>query len=178
MRVGKLFWAAAILLRALLLWSGLTKLVDAHIPGHEEWNDVLSASKNQYNGQCCGLGDAHLMEFDDWRRTIDGNYGVYLLGQWRRIEPWKITINQVNATGKAIVWYDADPGDDDDATVRVIIYCFKPPRYVLDSFIQGTCCIRAVDLRGGTSHSAGTDSFRTCSELLQPSAISTLAKPI
>jgi hypothetical protein len=90
----------------------LTKLADAHIPGHEEWNDVLAASKNQYNGQCCDLGDAQLVEFDDWRRTIDGNYEVYLLGRWRPIEPWKITINQVNPTGKAIIWYDADPEEE------------------------------------------------------------------
>ena len=46
MGVDKLFWAACILLGALLLRFGLTKLADAHIPGHEEWNDVLSASKN------------------------------------------------------------------------------------------------------------------------------------
>jgi hypothetical protein len=66
------------------------------------------------------------VEFDDWRRTIDGSYEVYLLGQWRRIEPWKITINQVNPTGKAIVWFDAELEVDDEAVVRVIIYCFKP----------------------------------------------------
>src|SRR5262245_37186684 len=115
MRTHKLFWAACIVLGALFL--GLTKLADAHVPGHQEWNDVLSASKNQYNGQCCGLGDAHLVEFDDWRRAVDGNYEVFILGQWRRIESWKITINQVNPTGKAIVWYDADPDEDDDTAV-------------------------------------------------------------
>ena len=125
-QADKAVWAVRILLGALLLWFGLLKLADAHVPGHEEWNDVLSASKNQYNGQCCGLGDAHLVEFDDWRRTIDGSYEVYLLGQWRRIEPWKLTINQVNPTGKAIVWFDAELEDDDEAVVRVIIYCFKP----------------------------------------------------
>ena len=107
MQADKAVWAVCTLLGALLLWFGLTKLADAHVPGHEEWNDVLSASKNQYNGQCCGLGDAHLVEFDDW-------------------EPWKITINQVNPTGKAIVWFDAELEDDDEAVVRVIIYCFKP----------------------------------------------------
>jgi hypothetical protein len=61
MGVDKLYWAACILLGALLLIE-LTKFADAHVPGHEEWNDVLSASKNQYNGQCCGLGDAQLVE--------------------------------------------------------------------------------------------------------------------
>ena len=75
-QADKAVWAVRILLGALLLWFGLMKLADAHIPGHEEWNDVFAASKNQYNGQCCGLGDAHLVEFDDWRRTIDGNYEV------------------------------------------------------------------------------------------------------
>jgi hypothetical protein len=128
-RADKVYWAACLLVRGLIILCGSAQLADAHIPGHEEWNDVLSASKNQYNGECCGLGDAHLVEFDDWRRTIDGNYEVYLLGQWRRIEPWKITTNQVNPTGKAIVWYDPDPADEAEETgadVRVIIYCFKP----------------------------------------------------
>jgi hypothetical protein len=74
MGVDKPFWAACILLGALPLRFGLTKVADAHIPGYEEWNDMLSARKNQYNGQCCGLCDAQLVEFDDWRRTIDGNY--------------------------------------------------------------------------------------------------------
>jgi len=88
---------------------------------------VLSASKNQYDGQCCGLGDAHLMEFDDWRLRNDGAYEVYVLGQWRSIEPWKITINQLNPTGKAIVWYVTElRGEGDTASVNVIIYCFKP----------------------------------------------------
>jgi hypothetical protein len=36
------------------------------------------------------------------------------------------TRRRVNPTRKAIVWYDADPEDDDEAAVRVIIYCFKP----------------------------------------------------
>jgi hypothetical protein len=126
MRVAKLLWVACILLGAVLLWFGLTKLADAHIPGHEEWDAVLSTSRNQYNGQCCGLADAHLMEFDDWRVAKSGGYEVYILGQWRRIEPWKITTNEINPTRKAIVWYDADPPEQDDAVVRVIIYCFKP----------------------------------------------------
>ena len=46
-RAGKALWAACILLGALLHWFGIAKLADAHIPGHEEWNDVLSASKNR-----------------------------------------------------------------------------------------------------------------------------------
>jgi hypothetical protein len=119
MRAGKLLWVFCVLAGVL------SKPAGAHIPDHEEWNDVLSASKNQYNGECCGLADAHLMEFDDWRRTKD-HYEVYILGHWRYIEPWKITTNEVNPTGKAIVWYQADPSEGDDAAVRVIIYCFKP----------------------------------------------------
>ena len=129
LRTDMLVLVACILLGAPLLWFGLTTFAAAHIPGHEEWHDVLSASKNQYNVQCCGLGDAQLVEFDDWRRTSDGNYEVYLLGKWRRIEPWKITTDQLNPTGKAIVWYDPDPADQAEETgavVRVIIYCFKP----------------------------------------------------
>jgi hypothetical protein len=70
--------AACIMLGALLLFE-MTKLADTHVPGHEEWNDVRSASKNQYSGQCCDFGNAQLVAFDDWRRTIDQNYEVYLL---------------------------------------------------------------------------------------------------
>ena len=124
---GRWLLVVCILLGLLLLRFGPTKLADAHILGREEWNDVLSASKNQYDGQCCGLGDAHLMEFDDWRLRNDGAYEVYVLGQWRSIEPWKITINQLNPTGKAIVWYVTElRGEGDTASVNVIIYCFKP----------------------------------------------------
>ena len=104
-RTGKWLWAVCIVPGAILLWFGLTMLANAHIRDHPEWNEVLSASRNQNNGECCGLGDAHLVEFDDWRLTRDGAYEVYLLGQWRRVEGWQITTNMVNPTGKAIVWY-------------------------------------------------------------------------
>ena len=80
MGVDKPFWVACILLGALLLRFGSTKSADAHIPGHEEWNDVLSASRNHYNGQCRGLGDAQLVEFDDWRRTIVTRQGKQSFG--------------------------------------------------------------------------------------------------
>ena len=46
MRADKAFWAVCKLLGVLLFWFGLTKLSDAHVPGHDEWNDVLSASKS------------------------------------------------------------------------------------------------------------------------------------
>src|SRR5690348_13467672 len=100
---------AASILAALLLRFEPPQLANAHVPGHDEWSDVLSASKNQVNGECCGLGDAHLVEFDDWRLTKNGGYEVYIRGQWRSVANWKLTTNAMNPTGKAIVWYDIRP---------------------------------------------------------------------
>jgi hypothetical protein len=127
--MGMWLWVIRIALRATLAWLGLAVLATAHIPGHPEWNRVLSASRNQENLPCCSLGDAHLVEFDDWRHTSDGNYEVYLRGNWHRIEPWKITTNVVNPTGKAIVWYQlvaCEWADCASNTGWVWILCFKP----------------------------------------------------
>ena len=127
LQAGKLLWVVCILLGTMLLWFGLAKLADAHVPGHEEWNDVLSASKNRYHGPCCGPGDAHLVEFDDWRLTRNGEYEVRIRELWRSVEHWKVTTNEVNPTGKAIVWYATQPRwEGDTASNIVIIYCFKP----------------------------------------------------
>src|SRR5206468_8500691 len=104
-----------------------------------------------------GLGDAHLMEFDDGRLTKSGDYEVYVLGQWRRIEPWKITTNEVNPSGKAIVWYDADLPEEDDAAVRVIIFCFKP----LDTYWTPSGGIGPGDRGGETAKSATIAVMRT-----------------
>jgi hypothetical protein len=116
-----------VLLGATPTWFGLPKLATAHVPGHEEWNDVLVGSTNQFRAPCCGLGDARLVEFDDWRSTKSGSYEVRILGRWHRIEPWKITTNEANPTGKAIVWYVAEPRwESDIESIHVQIYCFKP----------------------------------------------------
>jgi hypothetical protein len=120
-------WRATCLLLGTLLWFGLTNLADAHIPSHEEWDDVLSASKNEVNGDCCGLGEAHLVEFDDWRLTRTGEYEVYIRGRWRSVAHWKLTTNVMNPTGKAIVWYEIQPrweGDTNSNDVK--IHCFRP----------------------------------------------------
>lgn len=126
---GKRLWAFRVVPRAILAWFGLSVFAAAHIPDHPEWNRVLSASRNQENRPCCSLGDAHLVEFDEWRRTSHGNYEVYIRGEWHRIEPWKITTNVVNPTGKAIVWYElvaCEWADCASNTGWVWILCFKP----------------------------------------------------
>jgi len=127
--IGKWLRAIRIALRAILAWFGLAVLATAHIADHPEWDRILSASRNQENLPCCSRGDAHLVEFDDWRHTNDGNYEVYLRGEWHRIEPWKITTNVVNPTGKAIVWYElvaCEWADCASNTGWVWILCFKP----------------------------------------------------
>ena len=127
-RIAKRHWAAGILLAGVLFESGVITLAAAHIASHPEWDDLLAKSKNGVNGECCGLGDAHLVEFDDWRLTSDGAYEVYLLKQWRRIDSWKLTTNTFkNPTGKAIVWY-ATKYRLEGGAVRLypVIWCFKP----------------------------------------------------
>src|SRR6185437_9200630 len=105
-RIAKRRWVAGILLASVLFGFGVIQLAAAHISSHQEWDDVLGKSKNQMNGECCGLGEAHLVEFDDWRLTKNGTYEVYVLEQWYRIDGWKLTTNAFkNPTGKAIVWY-------------------------------------------------------------------------
>ena len=93
--------AGAVTLSLLLLWAGLAY---AHVPGHPEWNDVLGASTNQQGTSCCGQGDVHLLDFDEWRETTHG-YEVFVVGEWREVAKWQVTTNKVNPTGKALVWY-------------------------------------------------------------------------
>ncbi len=50
-----------------------------------------------------------------WKRN--GDCEVYVLAQWRIIEHWKITTNEMNPSGNAIVWYGSK---EDDAVVRVM----------------------------------------------------------
>jgi hypothetical protein len=121
-------------LLSLPICFGFSKVANAHFPEHAEWNDVINKSRNQSNDPCCGLSDAHLVEFDEWRRRNDGVYEVHLHGQWYSVEDWKVTTNTANPTGKAIVWYagqqqwerdTADPWED-PANHIITIYCFKP----------------------------------------------------
>jgi len=86
MKADTLLRVICILLGTMLLWFGPVKVANAHVPGHEDWNDVLSASQNQYHGPCCGSGDAYLVGFDDWRLTSSGEYEVHIRGLWRSVE--------------------------------------------------------------------------------------------
>src|SRR5262249_17482566 len=125
--VGRRVSLVCTYLGVMLFGAALTQSTRAHIPGHEEWNNVLAGSTNQFYAPCCGLGDARLVEFDDWRPTKDGSYEVRLLGHWHGVERWKLTTNEANPTGKAIVWYVVEPRwEGDTAGIRVLIYCFKP----------------------------------------------------
>ena len=78
-----MWWTSALIFILCLFWLGVEALVAkarAHIPDHHEWDDVLGASTNQENVNCCGKGDAHLLEFDEWRETKTG-YEVFVLNE-------------------------------------------------------------------------------------------------
>jgi hypothetical protein len=87
----------------------------------------------QYNlrgGNCCGLGDAYILEDDEWKNLGDGRYSVKIDGEWHEVEDYKrrdLTLGQYEQTPlrgtpspshKAVVWYDHKP--------ELRIWCFSP----------------------------------------------------
>jgi hypothetical protein len=68
---------------------------------------------------CCSIADGHILSDEEWR-TNGGFYEVYILGEWRQIQPSQLRdpAGGPNPTGRAIVWYTVRE--------RVIIYCFAP----------------------------------------------------
>lgn len=88
----------------------------------------------QYNlngGNCCGLGDAYILEDDEWK-NVDGHYFVKIEGEWHEVRPWQRRdlapgnppYNPLRGTPspshKAVVWYAHREGED------LHIYCFSP----------------------------------------------------
>jgi len=77
--------------------------------------------ENVVQGSCCGEGDGHILNDDEWRAKGDG-YEVEIKGQWFSTRPemaLRRSLEDPNPTGHAVVWY----------TIRereVAIYCFAP----------------------------------------------------
>ena len=64
-----------------------------------------SRSKHQptRHSSCCGQGDVHLLDFDEWRETTHG-YAVFVVGEWREVAKWQVTTNRATRTGTPLVW--------------------------------------------------------------------------
>jgi hypothetical protein len=77
--------------------------------------------ENVVQGSCCGEGDGHILNDDEWRAKGDG-YEVEIKDQWFATRPemaLRRSLEDPNPTGHAVVWY----------TIRereVAIYCFAP----------------------------------------------------
>jgi hypothetical protein len=77
--------------------------------------------ENVVQGSCCGQGDGHILEDDEWRAKADG-YDVRIKNQWFSTSPemaLRRSLEDPNPTGHAVVWY----------TIRgreIEIYCFSP----------------------------------------------------
>jgi hypothetical protein len=70
---------------------------------------------------CCGLGDGHTLDDDEWRASMSGSYEVRIDGTWYPVpdEAKPDPAGGPNPTGKAVVWYSMFGG-------RPVIFCFKP----------------------------------------------------
>lgn len=117
-----------------LLFSALPVL--AHIDGEpldsqqSYWAD---RQRNLDDKGCCGLGDAQVLEDDEWRIGPEGRYQVLILAKWRDVQPYMGTKDyqtDPNPTGHAVVWWNRDTyqmwfnnGYSDDE-FNPAIFCF------------------------------------------------------
>ena len=118
-----------IVLFALLLVS-LCTLGRAHLPELNDENSEASKwadrQRDLLDNGCCGRGEAHMLEDNQWR-TKGGDYEVYVADEWRRISRTMLLLRAAedpNVTGRAVVWYAYDRVEGGLGGVR--IYCFAP----------------------------------------------------
>lgn len=62
------------------------------------WFDQLKSGK----GPCCSDSDGYVVKDADWK-TRDGQYQVYLEGEWRDVPPDAV-ITEPNLFGRTMVW--------------------------------------------------------------------------
>lgn len=128
--IGAIIAAISLILMLGLIYLGIdaiSKMAHAHVAGHPEWNEVLGASTNQQGTSCCGLGDVHLLDFDEWRGDSARGYEVLIQGEWHKVPPWKLTQNEPNPTAHALVWYGSIEGTEHGSHYRnIAVYCFRP----------------------------------------------------
>ncbi len=70
---------------------------------------------------CCGLGDGHTLDDDEWRESGD-HYQVRINGNWVDV-PARGKVDPAggpNPTGKAVVWYTLFDSN------FPVIFCFLP----------------------------------------------------
>lgn len=89
----------------------------------------------QYNvrgGDCCGLGDAYILDENEWKNLGQGHYSVKIEGQWYPVESWQrrdltpdpYRYQPLRGTPapakKAVVWFKRDNRGE------MHIFCFSP----------------------------------------------------
>lgn len=124
------------LLPLLLVVSNMAladTLIEHSDMSEHEW---YKQQHNMVNGNCCGLGDAHILEWYEWKNSLD-HYEVKINDKWFVInksnmrdvtgdptnkEPLK---GLPNPSGKATVWYKFY-NENDTINNTPSIYCFSP----------------------------------------------------
>lgn len=81
----------------------------------KRWFDGLTDKKGQ---SCCSDADGTALTDADWRGTQDGNYEVFIEGQWMKVPP-EAVITKPNLYGKTMVWPLR-------GAVGLTIRCFMP----------------------------------------------------
>jgi hypothetical protein len=94
--------------------------------------------EQQYNlrgGNCCGLGDAYVLDDNEWKDLGQGHYEVEILGKWYPVEGYQrrdLGTDPYNyqplrgtpaPSKKAVVWFSQAPGAEGGG---MRIYCFSP----------------------------------------------------
>lgn len=125
----RVFWGIVIILILCAFYIGIVALANkarAHVTDHPEWTDELMQAKNQYGSGCCGMGDIHLLDYDEWRPAISG-YEVMVHGEWLAVPLSSLTFNSINPTAHALLWYaEWDSHEGGRREHGITIYCFKP----------------------------------------------------
>ena len=109
-----------------------TAVMHSDKPEHE-W---FSQQYNVNGGSCCGLGDGHILEDDEWKNLGD-RYIVKINGKWFSLKEWQMRDIAPDKTGnlplrgtpstvkKATVWYKYTTTKQEEEN-EPTIYCFSP----------------------------------------------------
>lgn len=96
-------------------------------PGADPNSEIykwFDRQENINNQGCCGQGDGHTLEDNQWR-TAGTVYEVFIDGLWHKIASSQMlrrAREDPNPTGKAVVWYSYNSQE----LGGVKIWCFGP----------------------------------------------------
>ena len=133
MRALKITYAGIVIaIAAASMAFGATPATHTDNPDHEWYTQQY----NLLHGNCCGLGDAFILEEDEWKNLGNDKYSVKIDGEWHTVEASKRRDVEPSKPGSygyepfrgmpapsksAVVWYDHKGGGGE-----LRIWCFSP----------------------------------------------------